>query len=646
MGDLHVCDQVDGLPIYLDPDKFITGVIMPGPQNSGKSRLIIHLVDGILRARPDVKVTIIDPKGGFVNLKSFRHIDLATTSLNLAPPPNCNERDFTYELMPIIGDSAGLIYSQEIVGEAAYMALNCLDEYRQCVDEDTDLCFRDINEELVNMKVTGPRRPGYRDAAKTALSRMAGRSKLFSCRKGLSLGDIVSQNTVLNARCLTDDMQCRFLATYLLYWLYQRSRNEPEAHKIRHIVVIDDGSRFIGAVNEFEAHTRTSPLGHILAVLRATGTCLIVATQLPAHVDPAVLSLCRNMIVVGNINGEENLRVIKNFMSLTDDQARAIVRFKQREILAFFSDSSWPHPVHGFTPYVDLAEYTTVSLPREIIEITSWHPLTSRPISATSQPATPAGEPAGTADASPPADLDDPADFPVDLKGPVAQLIMDCIHYPFDKVRDRTARLGMSVRVYESAKTKAIQDAYLIASSSGKTVYLIPTPKAHKEFGYPCPYRRSTSVEHAFYVTLAVHNLKKDATLSRVRAETPVGSQGATIDITTTGKDGEMTAYEITLSTSNLTSNAAKLQSTAYKRIIWLCRDAATAKAVRAYFNKTTALPTDLRQKFEYTHFSKWISQIEKRQEKKSGKTKSNEDRDSHRRADRSDASEADSEDT
>ena len=107
--------------------------------------------------------------------------------------------------------------------------------------------------------------------------------------------------------------------------------------------------------------------------------------------------------------------------------------------------------------------------------------------------------------------------------------------------------------------------------------------------------------------------MKQDVTLSKVQIETPIGSKGATIDVTTLDKSGNMAAYEITLSTSNLLSNASKLQETSYKRIVWLCRDAATAKAVRSYFNKSSALPEDLTAKFVYIHFSKFSSQIKNR---------------------------------
>lgn len=368
-GIMHILDQIDGLAIQIDPHKFLTGLIIAGPQGQGKSRLIIQICKEFRRLLPQVRITIIDPKNSFSNLASFRHMDLSRISLNFAPPPNANEQDFTYELMSIVGDMAGLIYGQEIVSEAAHDALRHLETYRNRTGIDTHICLMDIAEALRELRVAGPRRPGYRDAAQTIISRIIGTSKLFSCRKGLSVGEIVSHNTILSARGLVDDLQCRFLTIYFLFWLYQNARLEPETNEIRHVVIIDDGSRFIGVVHQFDAHTQTSPLGHILAVLRSTGTCLIVATQLPAHIEPAVMFLSRNMIVVGNINGEENLRVIKNFMSLSDQQKEDIVRFQRREAIAFISDSTWPYPLHGFTPKIELEDYTTPNPLQDIVEI-------------------------------------------------------------------------------------------------------------------------------------------------------------------------------------------------------------------------------------------------------------------------------------
>ena len=611
-GNLYLIDQMDGLPIFINHHKFVTGVGLFGPQGSGKSYEIIDFCSKIRRIDPNIKITIVDPKGAFSNLASFLHIDLVDASFDLMPPSNVSIENFIYELMPILANTVGLIYALDILYQAVDVVLGQRHLYTGQTGIDPGICLKDIRESLNLIKVSGFRKTGYHDAATTALSLILGKQNLFSCRKGISLDWLFNQNTVLNARCLTDDMECRFLAIYLLYWLYQQSRYNPETNQIKHIVIIDDASRFIGAIgNQFDGHSKTSPLGHILAVLRSAGICFIYATQLPGQVDPAVLSLTRNGLVIGNINGQDNLRVIQSMMSLADEKTAAISQFKTRETLAFISGHDWPHLIHGWIPSVNISDYTTDNPSKPVIDITSWHSLAEMP----QQPVTEATIPSisaketqnnETAQKEIPISLNNPK-----VKSSVDKLVLDCIHYPFDKARDHAEKMD-SFREYDAAKTEAVQNGLLSASLCGKSLYLIPTQTAYDKFVIVNPYQRATSIEHAFYVKLAANILKNHSGFT-VQIETPVGTKGATIDVTTADKSGNMTAYEITLSISNLSSNASKLQDTAYKKIVWLCRDADTSKAVMAYFNKSTSLPPELTFKFEYVHFSKWISKIEKR---------------------------------
>ncbi len=598
-GDFYLMEQMDGVPFQIDLNKLVTGMLVLGPQGSGKSRFIIHLVNEFSRVKPNVNITIIDPKNGFRNLPDFRHLDLGKASFDCTSPSNANQKNFVYEFMPIFANVCSLIFSLDFINQAVDIAHSQLQQYTNQTGEETALCFQDIHAALLTIKVKNFRQIGYHDAAKTALSLILGRQNLFTCRKGLSLEWLFSENTVINARCLTNEMQCKMLINFMLYWLYQRAKNLPETKEIKHVIIIDDATRFIGIAHQYDANKRTSPLGHILAVLRSAGICVVFATQIASQIDPAVLSLSRNMIVVGNINGEENLRVIQSFMSLTPAQKNAVLRFQTRETLAFISGSAWRFPVHGWAPFVE--DLPTQNIPCEDYSnlIVSWHPLTEIPQKETEQvPVAP--ETINNEQPTP------------NLKSFVDKLVWDCINYPNDKVTGHIARLDFSVRIYETAMNAAIQNGYLLRSMSGKSVYLIATPKAYEKFNFSCPYERNASIEHSFYVQLAAHILKKDAMLSKVQTETSIGSKGATIDVTSIDKSGKMTAYEITLSTSNLLSNAAKLQDTAYEKIVWLCKDAATSKAVKAYFNKSSALPEDLTAKFEYLHFSKLSSQMKK----------------------------------
>ena len=608
-GDLNIIIQIDGIPIVINHNKIVTGLGIFGPQGSGKSRAIIDICRKIRCIDPNIKITIIDPKCGFSNLHSFLHIDLLDASFDLIPPDNVSIEVFIYELLPILAASTGLIYGLDLLGQAADIAFEQRRQYIQLTGNDPGISLKDIYEALKQIRTTSFRKSGYHDAAVTALSLILNRQNLFSSRKGISLKWLFNQNVVLNARCLTDEIQCRFFTVYLLYWLYQQARHLPETNEIKHIVIVDDAARFVSSFgSQFDSNSKTSPLGNILAVLRSSGVCLIYTTQLPSQVDPAVLSLTRNVLVVGNINGEHNLDVIQGIMSLTNEQKAAITRFKNRETLAFISGHDWPRPIHGWIPEVNISEFTTNNPTKPVLDITPWHSLTQIP-----------QHPVNNADTMPVAEIEiaDPKTLQENrpeipnaspVKCSVDKLVLDCIHYPFEKARDHAEQMD-SFREYDAAKRDAVQNGLLIESKCGKGLYLIATQIAYDKFGVINPYKRATSIEHAFYVQLAAHILKANSELT-IKIELPVGNKGQTIDVTTTDKSGNLTAYEVTLSTSNLSSNASKLQDSAYKKIIWLCRDADTAKAVTAYFNKTAALPPDFIAKFEYEFFSKWIQKF------------------------------------
>jgi hypothetical protein len=608
-GSLYLMNQMDGQAIYIDPNMFLTGLGILGPQQAGKSRMFVQLINEFRRIHPDVRITVIDPKGNFSKLSGFWHINSENTSLDLTPSATITLEDFCFELMPILADSAGLIYGLTILYEALEIVCKQRQEYIQKTGLDPGICLQDILYAISSMKTSGIRKTGYRDAAETAMNLIIGISKLFCCRQGISLDWLFSHNVVINARSLTNDTQCRFFATFLLYWLYQRARFSPETNAVKHIIIIDDASRFIGCTGtQFDGNSRTSPLGHILAVLRSSGVCLIYATQLPAQIDSAVLASTSNILTVGSINGVENLKVIQGKMSLTDERVSEIPRFKKRQMLAYIAGSDWPHPIHGFTPDVDLDRYTTDTPIRPLIEIKRWCPLTEIPehlllnrvVCAPIEPSPFAPEESAK---------DAPA-IPV-LKGLLEHILRDCVANPFDIVGVRAKRLDMSVRVYESHKDSLVQMGYLQPSSCGNAIYLIATKMAYEELGFTDPYKRSTSIEHSFYVNLAAYYLKQSGW--KVQVEVSIGNRGQTIDVVAMDKSGIMHAYEITLNTSNLIDNAAKLQDTAYQTITWLCRDGDTAKATKAYFNKSVSLPTELTNKFEYAFFSKWIKTMRKR---------------------------------
>lgn len=376
------------------------------------------------------------------------------------------------------------------------------------------MSLKDIYAALSLVKDTSSgRRQGYREAAQTSLRRILGEKDLFACRRGISMDELFSSTTILDARSLTDDMQCRALALFLLYWQFQRCRYEPETNRLAHLIVCDDASRWFGtAGDQFGAASRTSPLAHILALLRSTGTGLVVATQLPALVDPSLPALSRTMVAVGPTSGSQHLRVVSDFMHLNDDRAKAITRLSIREAAGFAPGTAYKEPVHGWVPWVDdptEAAVQEAAVTAADLGIAPWRHLADLPLSSVSRPAVQSQAQAA------------PTEAPVDTSAAPAgithetpnthKLIYDCVYRPFDAVSARIKRLGISGRAFENAKRTAVSEGWIIESAAGQTLYLIATEKAFKTFGVPCPYAEPrVSLEHSFYTSLTEFLLRKD----------------------------------------------------------------------------------------------------------------------------------------
>jgi hypothetical protein len=605
-GQLHLLTQIDSVNWLLPVDTPLTGMLILGPQKGGKSRFIVQLCLELRKANPNIVITIIDPKDGFRNYATCIgavYVDLAKVSLGISRVPGIDYRDVVLEFMPPLADIGGLIYGTEVLNEAADITLHQLGQYiRATGDNDAEICLRDIYvaTSLVSQSSSG-RRAGYREAAQTVLHRIIGQKNLFATRKGVSLEWLFSRNAVINARCIVDDMTCRALALSFLYWKYQLCRYRPESNQLEHIIIIDDASRFIGtAGDQFESGTRTSPLGHILALLRATGTGLAAATQLPAFIDQSVLALSRTMVVVGGMNGAKHIKVVTAAMGLNEGQVHAIAALNTQEAVGFAPSTAYKLPVHGWVPIVkDMPKYEP-SEANEIPQCQPWHNLAELPVIELTTQEYIAEEPEKPQEVS-----------LTGMSEKAESLTYDCVQSPYHSIQSHMKRLNFSGSAFEAAKAEAIQNGYLIQSSAGKTAYLIASKKAFSAFGYEYPHERAVSEEHSFYVGLCVFLLQADPGYKTVKSEVPLGGSGSTSDVLATRMDGTIDAWEITLSTSNVLTNALKYQHTAYSRIVFLARDNQTADAIKRFFAASN-IDSDLLSRIEYM----FISQLLERQRK------------------------------
>lgn len=193
----------------------------------------------------------------------------------------------------------------------------------------------------------------------------------------------------------------------------------------------------------------------------------------------------------------------------------------------------------------------------------------------------------------------------------LTKLLWDILVYLYSSVSVRIKRLGISARAYEPAKIEGCEKGFIIESSAGGTIYLIPLEKTFLAFNMPCPYEREISTEHSFYVGLNSFLLGKNPRFKSVRPEYKRGKQGRTSDIVAVAHDGTMEAYEVTLNTTNVLSNATKYTDTAFARIIFLCRDYKLREAVKACCREG-GLDPDLLAKIDYMNFSQLLQRQRK----------------------------------
>jgi hypothetical protein len=242
-----------------------------------------------------------------------------------------------------------------------------------------------------------------------------------------------------------------------------------------------------------------------------------------------------------------------------------------------------------------------------------WHPLTEIPGPERHEQAAEAGPVVGSSRRTQNPPQAGPAANPL-LAGVSAILIKvlyDTLTYLYSSVSARIKRLGISARAFEQAKLEGCEKRLIFESAAGATAYLIPFPETFAAFDFPCPYDDAAQCEHSFYVRLHEFLLKKDPANRSVSTEFKRGSSGRTGDIVTLGHDGTRRAYEITLSTGNVLSNATKYRNTDFVKIVFLCRDYRLREAVKACCREG-GLDPELLAKLEFMQFSALLNRQRK----------------------------------
>jgi len=351
-GDLHLLNQVDGIRWMIPTNALTRGMLLTGPQGGGKTRLLIWICRQLLDR--NIPYFILDPKQelkDWANYLDATYVTVDEISFDLSPPPGLTYEQWLRSLMPQLGEVIGVIYGVEILQEAATICIDQRERYIKETGKNTELCLNDLYTAVPFVTdISRGRRAGYRDAVTTGLSRiLTGSGDLFRCRKGIDLTTIFSQNTILGCRSITDEFAAKFLALFLLYWLYEAERFAPSRDSLKRVLVLDDAAQYLQKRTGFDAASSTSSFTHIFARLRSSGNGVIATTQIPHLSDPGILALSHTIICAGGLHYGEDTKLLAQMLSLTEDQRRAIPHLGKREAIGLCAGSAWPKVVHGHT---------------------------------------------------------------------------------------------------------------------------------------------------------------------------------------------------------------------------------------------------------------------------------------------------------
>jgi hypothetical protein len=351
-GDIHLFNQVDGIEWWVPKRALTRGIILTGIQGGGKTRQLIYLCSQFNKM--GIPFLIIDPKQelkGWSDYLGAYYIDCSKIRLDLKPPSGLDYQEFLPALMPQLADVLGVIYGTEILQQAAQICIDLRERYIENTGNETEICLQDIYDAVPGVPgVSKGRRYGYREAVSTSLSRiLTGSGELFKCRKGVNLSKLFDTNCIIGCRSITDEFAAKWLAVFLLYWLFESERYVPSSDKSKRAVIFDDASRYVSNQASNTNQPNTSGLTHILSRLRSSGNCAIFCTQVPHMADPGVLALSQTVLCVGGLHYGKDTKVLAEMMALSEQQQKDLTRLAPREVIGTCSVSRWRKPVHGYT---------------------------------------------------------------------------------------------------------------------------------------------------------------------------------------------------------------------------------------------------------------------------------------------------------
>ncbi len=378
------------------------------------------------------------------------------------------------------------------------------------------------------------------------------------------------------------------------------------------LVVLDEAQLVLGVKADRESSAGIAPLAHQLLRAREMGVAFFVVAHLLSDISRAVLTSATTTFVVGGLGDAVNIDLAVRTMNL-DPRARTMLpRLGRGQALvremgtgAAYTDAFLVNldPPELDKSALDEPTRQQIMTPRRAhCPATSSRPLTDYPaIMAELFPATKAARQAAQTTATTQASAGQPvagSSNRLPLNQSELDLLMDCARHRDSWMNERSARLTIPDYKTILAAAQRLAGQGFVALHDlrlGRTSYALMevTDPGWKLLALPKPphYIGHGSFVHTVLISRLGRSLAQKH-WTNVQAECRVGAQGHPVDLFAVSPAGIATAFEVTLSHSNVVSNARQTlsQPSAVRELIFLCPLNKDCRTVQGLLSTAPAL--------------------------------------------------------
>jgi hypothetical protein len=367
--------------------------------------------------------------------------------------------------------------------------------------------------------------------------------------------------TVLQLETLPTPAQQLIIALLVERLIATRSAANVHNPGLRVLIILDEAQQVLSHKADWEASNGIAPLASQLLRARETGIGFIVVPHLLPDTSRAVLAAAKSMLVVGGLSDAASIDIAARMMNLSPQAKTMIPRLGRGQALvreigqgdytdAFLVDLDPPVLAKAAVAEPERQRRTGPCLAR--LPRAPSRPLTDYP-AIMAELNTPWSAPAPVPGPAPTAPTLTPA---------LRDLLFDCARHRDDWMKERRVRLKIADYKVLQGLAQALEAQGLVRQHTirlGKTTYALleVTDYGWQTLGQakPAHYRGHGGLVHTVLMERVARHLTARQ-WTGVRSEFAVGPAQHAVDVYGRSPAGVPTAFEVTLSTSNVVSNA------------------------------------------------------------------------------------------